>query len=196
MDIVLASNNKHKLAEARDILKDYNIISLKQIGFDFEIDESGSTIEENALIKARAVRKYTDKMIIADDTGLFVQALNNAPGVYSARYAGEDATFDDNNSKLLKALKGVSNRTAEFRCAIALSVPGEEEKIFIGQVMGSIADSYAGKSGFGYDPVFIPQGSDKTYAELSGEEKDRISHRAEALIELDRYLKTLAQAVK
>jgi XTP/dITP diphosphohydrolase len=103
MDIVLASNNKHKLIEVEDILYEYNILSLDQVGFNEEIEETGATISENALIKVRQIRKYTDKIIIADDTGLFVRAINDEPGVYSARYAGVRATFEDNNKKLLKA---------------------------------------------------------------------------------------------
>lgn len=188
MDIVLASNNKHKLKEVRDILYGYNILSLDQIGFNEQIEETGATICENALIKVREIRKHTDKMTIADDTGLFVNALNDAPGVYSARYAGEKATFEDNNKKLLKALENKVDRSAVFKCAIALSMPNGEEKIFLGQVNGQIAKEYLGTGGFGYDPIFIPDGMDKTYAELSSEEKDRLSHRAQALIELKNYL--------
>lgn len=196
MDIVLASNNKHKLKEVRNILKEYNVLSLHKIGFNAEIEETGSTICENALIKTREIRKYTDKMIIADDTGLFVHALNDEPGVYSARYAGESATFEDNNNKLLKALENKRDRSAVFKCAIALSMSDGEEKIFLGQVSGQIANKYYGAGGFGYDPIFIPDGMDKTYAVLSSEEKDRLSHRAKALIELKKYLEFILKAAK
>ncbi len=194
MDIVLASNNKHKLKEVRDILSEYNVLSLHQIGFNSEIEETGNTICENALIKAREIRKHTDKMIIADDTGLFVNALNDEPGVYSARYAGESATFEDNNNKLLKALKNKDDRSAVFKCAIALNMPSDEEKIFLGQVNGQIAKKYCGAGGFGYDPIFIPDGMDKSYAELSSEEKDKLSHRAKALGEMKKYLESIKQA--
>lgn len=194
MDIVLASNNKHKLKEVRDILSEYNVLSLHQIGFNSEIEETGATICENALIKAREIRKHTDKMIIADDTGLFVHALNDEPGVYSARYAGESATFEDNNNKMLKALENNDDRSAVFKCAIALSMSSGEEKIFLGQVNGQIAQEYCGAGGFGYDPIFIPDGMDKSYAELSSEEKDRLSHRAKAIGELKKYLESIKQA--
>jgi len=196
MDIVLASNNKHKLKEVRDILYGYNILSLHQIGFNAEIEETGATIFENALIKAREIRKHTDKMIIADDTGLFVHALNDEPGVYSARYAGESATFEDNNNKLLKALENKEDRSAVFKCAIALNTPSGEEKIFSGQVNGQIAKEYCGTGGFGYDPIFIPDDMDKTYANLSSEEKDKLSHRAKALSEMKKYLESIKQAIR
>lgn len=195
MDIVLASNNKHKLKEVRDILSEYNVLSLQQIGFNSEIEETGATICENALIKAREIRKHTNKIIIADDTGLFVHALNDAPGVYSARYAGENATYKDNNKKLLKALENADDRSAVFKCAIALSMPCGEEIIFLGQVCGSIAKEYAGDGGFGYDPIFVPQGMDKTYSQLPCEEKDKLSHRAKALSELRKYLESIKQAM-
>ncbi len=188
MDIVLASNNKHKLREVREILKGCNIFSLEDIGFYSEIEENGKTIEENALIKVRAVRPYTDKVIIADDTGLFVEVLKGAPGVYSARYAGDDATFADNNKKLLTALEKQSNRKATFRSAIAMQMPDGEEKIFLGEIKGSIAFACAGEHGFGYDPIFYVDESKKTYAQMSEEEKNQYSHRALALLQLKKYL--------
>ena len=171
-------------------------MTLHQIVFNCEIEETGTTISENAIIKVREIRKHTDKIIIADDTGLFVQALNGEPGVFSARYAGQNATFEENNKKLLKALGNKENRSAVFECVIALSMPDGEEKIFIGQVAGKITEEYAGAGGFGYDPIFIPAGMDKTYAELRDEEKDKLSHRAKALAELKKYLIPLKQDIK
>jgi XTP/dITP diphosphohydrolase len=191
MDIVFASNNKHKLSEVRNILDKYNILSLEQIGFNAEIEENGKTIEENAFIKVRTIRAYTDKIIIADDTGLFVKALNGEPGVYSARYAGENATFADNNKKLLKALEGKKNRQAVFKCAVALNMPNGEEKIFIGEVQGSIAAKASGDSGFGYDPIFIFDKLNTTYAQMSIEQKDLLSHRAKALFKLAQFIESL-----
>jgi len=194
MDLVLASNNKHKLAEVKNILKEYNILSLFDIGFNKDIEETGLTIEQNALIKVRQVRKHTNKIIIADDTGIFVHALNNEPGVYSARYAGSNATFDDNNKKLINALKNVKDRTATFKCAIALSLPDGDEKIVFGEVRGKIAENYAGYGGFGYDCVFIPDGMNKTYAQLTEAEKNKLSHRAKALLEMKKFLETIKKA--
>lgn len=191
MDIVFASNNGHKLNEVKNILNKHTIFSLQQIGFHAEIEETGSTIEENAFIKAKAIRSYTDKVIISDDTGLFVDALNGEPGVYSARYAGAEATFEDNNRKLLKALEGQTNRQAVFKCAVALNMPNGEEKIFLGEVYGSIANKVSGEGGFGYDPIFVVQDTNKTYAQMSLEQKDLISHRAKALLKLAQFLDSL-----
>lgn len=188
MDIVLASNNLHKLNEVRKILSDRNIFSLADIGFFSEIEEDGNTIEENALLKVRALRPCTNKMVIADDTGLFVEALGGEPGVYSARYAGEYATFADNNAKLLEALKNKENRNASFRCAIALKLPGGDEKIFVGEVEGIIVQKPIGESGFGYDPIFFVTELQKTYAQMSEDEKNQYSHRALALRKLKQYL--------
>ena len=193
MDIVFASNNKHKLIEVKNILCQHNILSLEQIGFNAKIEETGSTIEENALIKARAIRAHTDKIIIADDTGLFVDALNGAPGVYSARYAGLRATFEDNNKKLLEALEGQKNRQAVFKCAVALNMADGYEGIFMGATKGSIATKISGDQGFGYDPVFNVDKLHKTYAQMSLEDKASLSHRAKALFKLAQFLDSLKQ---
>lgn len=193
MDIVFASNNQHKLREAREILSDYRILSLAEIGFCSEIEENKSSIEENAMEKVRAVRPYTDKIIIADDTGLFVEALKGAPGVYSARYAGEQATFADNNKKLLKALEKEQNRNAVFKCAVALQMPDGSEKVFVGETKGSIAAECVGEHGFGYDPVFFVEALGKTYAQMTEEEKNHCSHRAQALFALRDFFDELVK---
>ena len=191
MEVVLATNNEHKVEELRALLKGHTVYSLQDAGIDIDIEETGSTLEENALIKARAVRQYTDKVILADDTGLFVTALDGAPGVYSARYAGEDATFEDNNIKLLNALLDKPDRSAAFICAIAILAPGHGEHIVLGKTPGAIATAYAGESGFGYDPIFIEHTTGKTYGQMTPEEKNRCSHRALALQKAASYLDSI-----
>lgn len=187
MEIVLASNNKNKLSEISHILwkSGIKVLSLADIGFNREIEETGETLSENALIKARAVRaKAKGRLVIADDTGLEVDYLAKAPGVYSARFAGPECSFVDNNRKLLKLLKGVRtpDRGAIFRTVVAVIYNDGTEEVYEGRVPGSISLSEKGKMGFGYDPVFYPENSNKTYAQMTPEEKNSLSHRKKAVI--------------
>jgi len=168
-DIVLSSGNKHKVEEIKDILKDLplNIISKDEVNLkDLEVEEDGDTLEENALKKAKEIAKYVDAIVIADDTGLFVDKLGDRPGVHSARYAGEDATYEDNNKKLLSELEGISieERTARFETVIAIVMEDKSYKTVKGLCRGKIALSHKGEGGFGYDPLFIVDGYDKTFA--------------------------------
>lgn len=187
-EIVFATNNQHKLDEIQKITEGrLRILSLTDIGCHEEIEETGSTLEENALIKARFVMEKYGYYCFADDTGLEVEVLNGAPGVYSARYAGEGCTFADNMDKLLAALQGVENRAAQFRTLIALVINGKES-LFDGVIRGKIINEKRGTTGFGYDPVFMPDGYDQTFAELGSEVKNNISHRALAIEKLVDFL--------
>lgn len=182
--IVFATNNAHKLAEVKAILKDkFQILSLKEINCFDDIPETADTLQGNALQKAEWVKSKYGFDCFADDTGLEVEALGGAPGVYSARYAGEDATYADNNQKLLGELRDKENRKAAFRTVICLIYHGEIH-YFSGEVKGKIIEENRGQTGFGYDPVFIPEGYDLTYAELGNEVKNNISHRAKAVEKL------------
>jgi|SRR5690554_1031234 XTP/dITP diphosphohydrolase len=186
--IVFATNNKHKLEEIRRIADNQlQILSLSDINCNEEIDETGITLEENALIKARYVKERYGYDCFADDTGLEVEALGGGPGVFSARYAGEDCHPEDNMQKLLSVLQGVGNRNARFRTVIALLINGEAH-LFEGVVSGRIIEEKRGGSGFGYDPIFIPTGYQQTFAELGNEIKNRISHRALATVQLMEFL--------
>jgi XTP/dITP diphosphohydrolase len=189
MKLVFASNNQHKLEEVRHILPaDVQVISLRQIGFLHEIDETGATLEDNSALKAQAVWDWllaqglTEQVdgVFADDTGLEIAALGGAPGVRTARWAGEDACDINNRQKALRELQGKTDRTARFRTVISLIRGGELLQVE-GIVMGSIALSEQGDAGFGYDPVFIPEGYNCTFASLSSAEKNAISHRARVL---------------
>jgi len=185
---VAATGNPHKIKEIENILPDdIKISDLKTFGHKEELKETGKTLKENALQKMRQIAYPYDVDAMADDTGLEVEALNNAPGVYSARYAGEKASYEDNVKKLLKEMEGKENRKAKFRTIIALS-DGPKEWLFEGEVEGKIAAEPRGDRGFGYDSVFIPEGYDKTFAEMTDEEKNKISHRAKALEKLKNYL--------
>ena len=189
MKLVLASNNKHKLEEMRGILgNDIEILSLSDINCHDEIPEEQDTIEGNALQKARYIHDKFGLDCFADDTGLEVECLNGEPGVYSARYAGEHPTFDDNIAKLLTNMKGHENRKARFRTAIAL-ILNDKEHIFEGEVKGRIIEEYRGHNGFGYDPVFLPDGYTETFAELPAEIKNKISHRGNAAKKMADFLK-------
>ncbi len=191
MDLVFATNNKHKLYEIRSILGDsVNLLSLKDISCEEDIPETGNTLEANALQKARYIFEKYNINCFADDTGLEIPALNGEPGVYSARYAGEEKSSAKNMSKVLDKLAGTKDRRAQFRTVIALIINGEE-KIFEGIVAGKIIESPRGDQGFGYDPVFVPDGYDLTFAELGNEVKNKISHRAKAVEKLAEYLKPL-----
>ncbi|MBK5195963.1 MAG: non-canonical purine NTP diphosphatase [Proteiniphilum sp.] len=186
--IVFATNNKHKLEEIRRIADNQlQILSLSDINCNGEIDETGATLEENALVKARYVKERFGYDCFADDTGLEVEALEGGPGVYSARYAGESCHPEDNMQKLLSVLQGARNRNARFRTVIALLI-NSEEHLFEGIVRGRITEERRGGSGFGYDPIFIPEGHDLTFAELGNDIKNRISHRALATVKLMEFL--------
>ena len=182
--IVVATNNSHKLKEIKEILKGYEILSLKDIDFNDEIVEDGNSFEENALIKARTVYNYLknknlDYLVMADDSGICCDALNGEPGIYSARYAGE---HDDkaNRKKLIKELEG-KDKTAYFNCTIVLYYPNDSYKVFVGKTYGKIIEEEKGESGFGYDPIFYSNDLKKTFAEATEEEKNSVSHRGRAL---------------
>lgn len=193
MILLFATNNKHKLEEIRAIAgNDINILSLKDVNFDGEIPETSPTIASNAIQKAKYLYDKVDFAVFADDTGLEVEALGGAPGVYSARYAGPQATYADNVSKLLHALEGQHNRNARFVTVIALIIGGEI-KLFEGVVAGRITNQTQGEGGFGYDPVFMPEGHQLTYAMMSPEQKNKLSHRALATQKLIDYLKSIAK---
>ena len=189
MKLVFATNNKHKLQEVRDIVGDrVEVLSLSDIGCFEDIPETADTLQGNALIKARHIYEKFGFDCFADDTGLEVEALDGAPGVYSARYAGEECDSEANMQKLLHNLTGKSNRNAQFRTVIALIINGEE-LLFNGIVKGTIATEKKGDSGFGYDPVFVPEGYSESFAQMSGEMKNSISHRFRATQQLSDYLK-------
>ena len=199
--IVFATNNQHKLQEIRDILgSGYEVVSLKEIGCDVDIPETGNTLEENALQKAQYVYDHYHVSCFADDTGLEVEALDGAPGVHSARYAeGTDHDSEANMAKLLRELDGKENRQARFRTVICYIEKQDVcpcdctsiKKIhqFEGIVNGHIATEKHGTEGFGYDPIFVPEGYDQSFAELGEEIKNGISHRARAVAKLVEYLK-------
>lgn len=193
--IVFATNNQHKLQEIREILSpEFEIVSLKEIGCHEDIPETGNTLEENALQKARYVSERYHISCFADDTGLEVEALEGAPGVHSARYAeGTDHDSEANMTKLLRELEGKENRQARFRTVIALIELGEDETenvhLFEGIVEGHISTERQGNEGFGYDPIFVPEGYEKSFAALGETIKNYISHRARAVKKLAEYLK-------
>lgn len=179
--IVFATNNKHKLDEIRKITTGrIEILSLSDINCDEDIEETGTTLEENALIKARYIKNKYGYDCFGDDTGLEVEALNGEPGVYSSRYAGEQCNPKDNMIKLLSALKDTNNRNAQFRTVIAAILNGKEH-LFEGVVKGQITQEKHGSNGFGYDPIFMPHGYNQTFGELSNDVKNGISHRAIAM---------------
>ena len=187
--LVFATNNQHKLREVKEILgSKFDIRSLEDIGCNVDIPETANTFEGNALQKAQFVKKYYGFDCFADDTGLEVNALGGEPGVYSARYAGEDHNFEANTDKLLRNMEGKDDRSAKFTTVIALIYNGETH-FFEGTVNGHIITERKGDAGFGYDPVFVPDGYDKTFAELGDEIKNQISHRAEAVNKLCGFLK-------
>ncbi len=187
--IVIASNNAGKLREIRDILQPlgFTVVSQREAGISIEVEESGETFAENAALKARAVYEALHCPVIADDSGLLVDALDGAPGVHSHRFAGEGATDDDRNAKLLELLDGVpvEKRTARFECVLCYVDAAGETHFFSGTCEGRIGTAPAGENGFGYDPLFCV--GDRTMAQMTEEEKNQISHRANALAELARY---------
>lgn len=186
--LVFATNNEHKLEEARAILAgQFEVVSLAEIGCHDEIPETADTLEGNSLIKARWVKEKYGYDCFADDTGLMVEALDGAPGVYSARYAGEHCTFADNVNKMLLEMTGKQNRKAYFATVISLILNGET-KTFEGRVDGTIATEAHGNGGFGYDPIFIAEETGRSFAEMAPEEKNAISHRGRAMRKLAEYL--------
>lgn len=186
--IVFATSNKHKLQEVRAILgSSFQIVGLQDIGCFEDIPETGDTLEENAFQKAKYVSEKFGLDCFADDTGLEIEALNGAPGVYSARFAGEECNAQNNMEKVLTSLQDENNRKACFRTVIALIQNGKLS-CFEGKIEGRIAEKQSGEAGFGYDPIFIPVGYEKSFAELSPEEKNKISHRALAVQKLADYL--------
>ena len=191
MKLVFASNNKNKIQEIQALVPNIiQIVSLEEIGCTEDIPETADTIEGNAILKANYVTEKYGFDCFADDTGLEVDALNGAPGVYSARYAGEQKDANDNMDKLLSELKDKSNRKANFKTVIALNLNGKQN-LFTGIINGKIIKEKIGTNGFGYDPIFVADGFDKTFAELSMEEKSTISHRGIAVKELILFLQKL-----
>lgn len=187
MNLIFASKNQHKVDEISALLpQGISIKSLNDLDID-DIPETGKTLQENALIKARYVYKHSGKNCFADDTGLEVESLGGAPGVYSARYAGEEKSSEKNMLKLIDELKNYNNKTARFRTVIAL-IFNDKEYLFDGEIKGQIIDTKRGNVGFGYDPIFVPDGYSETFAELSIEEKNKISHRAMAVEKLLKFL--------
>ena len=189
MKLVFATNNKHKLEEVRAILGNrIEVLSMNDINCHDDIPETADTLEGNALIKARYIYEKFGVDCFADDTGLEVDVLGGEPGVYSARYAGEECNPEANMHKLLHNLTGKNNRRAQFRTVIALIINGEE-KLFNGIVKGNITEEKMGDSGFGYDPIFIPEGFSESFAQMPAEMKNSISHRFRATEQLSNYLK-------
>ena len=187
--IVFATNNRHKLEEVRAIISGkIDIVSLSDIGCNDDIPETADTLEGNALLKAKYVKERFGYDCFADDTGLEVNVLNGAPGVFSARYAGENHDAVANMDKLINTLKGEQNRNAQFRTVIALLID-DKEILFEGIIKGTIIEDKRGTTGFGYDPIFIPDGYDKTFAELGTDDKNKISHRAIAANKCAAWLK-------
>lgn len=187
--LVFATNNRHKLDEISQILGEkIELLSLKDIHCSEEIPETADTLEGNAIQKAEYIHQHYGYDCFADDTGLEVESLNGAPGVYSARYAGDGHNSEANMQKLLQNLEGISNRKAQFRTAICLIIDGETH-LFEGICKGEIIQEKRGGSGFGYDPIFVPEGYFETFAELGNEIKNQISHRAKAVEMLCQYLK-------
>lgn len=189
--IVLATHNKGKAKEFKSLLEDLNfeVLTKDDVGISIDPEENGETLEENAKIKALAIYDNIKKYILADDTGLFVESLNGLPGVHTARYAGENCSDKDNREKLLLEMSGIKNRKAYFETVIALIDKSGKIHYAHGRCNGSISEEERGEKGFGFDKLFIPDGYDKTFAELSEKEKNMISHRSLALLNLKDLLK-------
>ena len=189
--LLVATGNKGKLVEIRQILKDTEVLGLKDVNIDVDVEETGTTFAENAYIKAHEISKLSGLPVLADDSGLLVDALDGAPGVYSARYAGEDANDDDNVNKLLGLLSHIpeNERHARFACAMCLIFPdGRKIEAFGVSCEGYIINEKRGENGFGYDPVFYSPDYNKTFSQMSMEEKNKVSHRKAALMELSKKL--------
>ena len=186
MRIIAATQNKGKIKEIQEIFLPlgFEVISQKEAGFDIDVVENGETFEENAMIKARAIFDLSHEAVIADDSGLLVDALNGAPGVYSARYAGENATDADKMNKLLKELEGESDRRAKFLSALVMILKDGRSFTATGEVLGRITDKPYGENGFGYDPIFYSDELKKTFGEATDKEKNEVSHRGRGLLKL------------
>ena len=189
-ELIFASHNQNKIEEVKAVFKDYNIKSLADVDYQTEIDETAKTFEGNALLKAKHIYAVFKTPVFADDSGLEVAALDGAPGIYSARYAGAEKNHKKNNAKLLEALAQTTNRKAQFKTAIAY-VDANTEICFEGIVKGEIATALSGTGGFGYDPLFIPEGYSKTFGALPREIKLKLSHRSRAITALFEHLKSL-----
>ena len=191
--VIFATKNKNKMIEVREILagKDYEILSMEEAGIDIDVVEDGTTFEENALIKSRAIRDYVkDAIVLSDDSGLEIDYLGGAPGIYSARFEGENTPYTIKNQIILNKLEGVpdEDRTARFVCAVAAAFPDGTEQVVRGTIEGMIGYESAGENGFGYDPIFFVPEYRCTTAEMSPEQKNQISHRGKALRMIAKYL--------
>lgn len=191
-EIIVASNNKGKIREIQDILKEYKVVSMKDIGIDIEIEENGETFAENALIKARTIAKMTGKLCIADDSGLCMEAFDGFPGIKTARFLGENATQAERNKYIVEKVQGLprEKRKAKFVCTIAVVIPEKKEKTFTGELEGYITTKIRTEGGFGMDPIFELENG-KTLSEIGTEAKDKISHRYKALVQVKEYLEEL-----
>lgn len=188
-DIVIASSNKGKINDFKVIFSEYNVIGINELIEDFDVEETGVTFEENARLKSEAAAKALNKTVIADDSGLEVDALEGAPGVYSARYAGEAKDDQANIEKLLQELEGKTDRSARFVCVISMTTVDGKTETFRGTVNGEITLARIGENGFGYDPIFYVPDKNKTMAQLTAEEKSEISHRRKAIDQLQAFIK-------
>ncbi len=192
MKLIFATSNQHKLQEVKSVAAaDLEIVSLKDIGFVGELPETHETIEENSLEKAEYLSKKYNTACFAEDTGLIIDSINGEPGVYSARYAGENASFEDNVNKVLSKMEGLEDRTARFKTVITYYSQGNYVQ-FTGITEGQITRERMGNSGFGYDPIFIPSGSAKTYAEMTLDEKNAFSHRKKSFDLFANHLKLIS----
>lgn len=200
MQLIMATGNQNKVREIREMLdgSSLTILSLKDAGIEVDIDENGTTFEENAVIKAETIRDLTGQMVLADDSGLMIDAMDGAPGVYSSRFMGEDTSYDIKNAAILKEMEEVpeEERGARFVCAMALAFPekdgvNKETQVFRGVFEGRIAYEIAGENGFGYDPIFFVPEENMTSAEMSPEAKNKVSHRGKALQQVVSALKKL-----
>ena len=192
--IILATKNKNKLVEVKAVLgNDYEVLSMEDIGIDVDVEENGTTFEENATIKAEAICKICGKPVMADDSGLEIDYLDKKPGVLSARFLGHDTSYDIKNAKILEMLEGVpeEKRTARFVCSIAVAFPDRDTVVVRDTIEGIIGYESAGDNGFGYDPIFYVPELKKTTAQLSMEEKNKISHRGKALVKMANKLKDM-----
>ncbi|MGC6426867.1 MAG: RdgB/HAM1 family non-canonical purine NTP pyrophosphatase [Akkermansiaceae bacterium] len=188
--IIVATRNAHKVQEIRDILTGFDVKDLSVLEDPPEVEETGTTFLENATLKALAMSKLTDALVLSDDSGLEVDSLGGEPGVYSARYAGEDGNDALNNAKLLRELGNTEHRDARFRCVMVIAQHGKAQADFSGTVEGAISQGGSGSGGFGYDPLFIPNGYAESFAQLGDDIKNKISHRARALENALSWLKS------
>ncbi len=191
--LIVATRNAHKVEEIRAILSAFEVLDLSVLTDPPEVEETGSTFLENAILKAQAISELTDALVLSDDSGLEVDSLGGDPGVYSSRYAGEDGNDSLNNEKLLREMDGQSERTARFRCVIVLARGGNVLADFSGAVDGHILQRNQGEGGFGYDPLFVPEGYERSFAELGEEIKNGLSHRSRALEGVVDWLRQLRE---